>query len=445
MKDLRQLRNSGRVQATHNSTKSWINIKVLELFRADVGYSKKIEEIDDKNILEDQLSKFILAMKKIDRTPYHASSIQNSFYLFNETLNGKLKTLTSKGLDEHNEADGLTLQEVRMILSHPSFQKTTPEGFSRHIFVYNSILLALRGGEHRTLKINNFLKRCDGGIDIQLFKSKTNQRGLDNPEAQAEVISLPNIKDIINDYEFYFTKRSTTTPANFYLKPCQVDNDAGLDFSHQHISNHSGRKTSVQVLKELDKNDESDQQNTTSQQHTTSDETILHNNHHNSNLTLATPPQLLLSTQSQISLPGLPLLLGQQSLISQYSQPRPFPSQHSQVTQQQTEPPISNSHESYLIDHNTTNHHHLQPNNQALFNSSNNVLDGHLDHMFLNLNNIHENLSGILNDYGILARRLNDAIQTINAIEIEQLWHWSQAPENGKGLQKKNIWSVDII
>nr|CAG8479634.1 10354_t:CDS:2 [Entrophospora candida] len=386
--DLRQLRNSGRVQATHNSTKSWINIKVLELFRADVGYSKKIEEIGDKNILEDQLSKFILAMKKIDRTPYHASSIQNS--------------------------DGLTLQEVRMILS----QKTTPEGFSRHIFFYNSILLALRGGEHRTLKINNFLKRCDGGIDIQLFKSKTNQRGLDNPEAQAEVISLPNIKDIINDYEFYFTKRSTTTPANFYLKPCQVDNDAGLDFSHQHISNHSGRKTSVQVLKELDKNDESDQQNTTSQQHTTSDETILHNNHHNSNLTLATPPQLLLSTQSQISLPGLPLLLGQQSLISQYSQPRPFPSQHSQVTQQQTEPPISNSHESYLIDHNTTNHHHLQPNNQALFNSSNNVLDGHLDHMFLNLNNIHENLSGILNDYGILARRLNDAIQTINAIEI---------------------------
>ncbi|CAJ0899140.1 5014_t:CDS:2 [Entrophospora sp. SA101] len=240
--DLRQLRNSGRVQATHNSTKSWN--KVLELFRADVGYSRKIEEIDDKNILEDQLSKFILAMKKIDRTPYHASSIQNS--------------------------DGIALQEVRMILSHPSFQKTTPEGFLRHIFFYNSILLALRGGEHQTLKINNFLKRCDGRIDIQLFKSKTNRRSLDNPEAQA--------KNIINDYEFYFTKRSTTALANFYLKPCQVDNilfnaqwyfnqpyaqkkienlfhsiceDAGLDLFHQHISNHSGRKTSVQVLKEL--------------------------------------------------------------------------------------------------------------------------------------------------------------------------------------------------
>ncbi|CAJ0758231.1 4385_t:CDS:2, partial [Entrophospora sp. SA101] len=367
-------------KATHNSTKSWN--KVLELFRADVGYSRKIEEIDDKNILEDQLSKFILAMKKIDRTPYHASSIQNS--------------------------DGIALQEVRMILSHPSFQKTTPEGFLRHIFFYNSILLALRGGEHQTLKINNFLKRCDGRIDIQLFKSKTNRRSLDNPEAQA--------KNIINDYEFYFTKRSTTALANFYLKPCQVDNNAGLDLFHQHISNHSGRKTSVQVLKELDKNDESDQQNTTSQQHTTSDETILHNNHHNSNLTFAKHPQLLLSTQSQLSLPGLPLLLGQQSLISQYSQPRPFPSQHSQGTQQQTEPPISNSHESYLVDHDATNHHHLQPNNQALINSSNNVLDGHLDHMFLNLNNIHENLSGILNDYGILARRLNDAIQTINAI-----------------------------
>ncbi|CAJ0647789.1 9135_t:CDS:2 [Entrophospora sp. SA101] len=184
-------------KATHNSTKSWN--KVLELFRADVGYSRKIEEIDDKNILEDQLSKFILAMKKIDRTPYHASSIQNS--------------------------DGIALQEV-----------------------------PLRGGEHQTLKINNFLKRCDGRIDIQLFKSKTNRRSLDNPEAQAKTL------------------------ANFYLKPCQVDNilfnaqwyfnqpyaqkkienlfhsiceDAGLDLFHQHISNHSGRKTSVQVLKEL--------------------------------------------------------------------------------------------------------------------------------------------------------------------------------------------------
>ncbi|CAG8776768.1 4342_t:CDS:1, partial [Gigaspora rosea] len=46
---------------------------------------------------------------------------------------------------------------------------------------------------------------------------------LDNPEVQAELLSLPNDKDIIDDYNFYITKRPLTAPENFYLKPCRVD------------------------------------------------------------------------------------------------------------------------------------------------------------------------------------------------------------------------------
>ncbi|CAG8791912.1 1346_t:CDS:1, partial [Gigaspora rosea] len=38
-------------------------------------------------------------------------------------------------------------------------------------------------------------------------------------DGQAEVISLPNIKSIIDDYEFYFVKRLVTVVTNFYLKP----------------------------------------------------------------------------------------------------------------------------------------------------------------------------------------------------------------------------------
>ncbi|RIB21855.1 hypothetical protein C2G38_2175501 [Gigaspora rosea] len=240
IQDLKQLRNSERVKATYNATKTWV--KALETFRTNVGYSRKIEDIDNKDILKHQLSKFIVAMKKTDGTSYHTLSFRNcaaalwrhlnekpmlpkqidllnpkAFYLFNETLNGKLKTLALKELGEHNGADSLTLQKVKAILSHPSLQKSTPEGLLKRIFFYNSIFLALRGGEHQTLQINNFIKRHDGGIDAQLFNSKTNQHGLDNPKGQAELINL--------------------------------------DFAGRQISNHSGCKTSVQVLKELGYND----------------------------------------------------------------------------------------------------------------------------------------------------------------------------------------------
>ncbi|CAG8796428.1 12628_t:CDS:2, partial [Cetraspora pellucida] len=88
----------------------------------------------------------------------------------------------------------------------------------------------LRGGEHQDLKIDNFVKRVDGGIDVKLFRSKTNQRGLNDRDGQAEMISLPNNKQIIDDYEFYFTKRPATAVNNFYLKPC-TSND--IDFSKQ--------------------------------------------------------------------------------------------------------------------------------------------------------------------------------------------------------------------
>ncbi|CAG8704158.1 2313_t:CDS:2, partial [Gigaspora rosea] len=108
--------------------------------------------------------------------------------------------------------------------------------------------------------------------------SKTNQRGLNDRDGQAETISLPNNKHIIDDYEFFFTKQSATAVSNFYLKLCTPNE---LDFSgkwfytralpehtlksyfqlicemtnieigNRNISNHSGRKMSVQVLKGL--------------------------------------------------------------------------------------------------------------------------------------------------------------------------------------------------
>ncbi|CAG8665505.1 14007_t:CDS:2, partial [Cetraspora pellucida] len=119
----------------------------------------------------------------------------------------------------------------------------------------------------------------DGGIDVRLYKSKTNQRGLDNRDGQAEMISLPNVKTIIDNYEIYFTKRPATAVTNFYLKPCTpnaiefstqwfytralpertlksyfrtICEIIGITIGDRIIFNHSGQKTSVQVLKRLE-------------------------------------------------------------------------------------------------------------------------------------------------------------------------------------------------
>ncbi|CAG8757923.1 336_t:CDS:2 [Gigaspora rosea] len=89
--------------------------------------------------------------------------------------------------------------------------------------------------------------------------SHTSTKGLNDRDAQAETISLPNNKEIIDDYELYFTKHPVNAIANFYLKPCTANDryfrhiceTTDITIGDRIISNHSGRKTTVQVLKGL--------------------------------------------------------------------------------------------------------------------------------------------------------------------------------------------------
>nr|CAG8553283.1 10707_t:CDS:2 [Entrophospora candida] len=116
----------------------------------------------------------------------------------------------------------------------------------------------------------------------------------------------------------------------------------------------------------------------------------------------STPSQPLLPTQPQFShemqSQHLPELLGLQ-------QSQPFPTSHSHITQQLTELTVPNPQ---LV--------HSLPNNNR-----NNASGGHLDHVVLTLNDINKNLSEILNDFGILAGRLNNEIQSINAIVAKNI------------------------
>ncbi|CAG8552223.1 6729_t:CDS:2 [Cetraspora pellucida] len=156
-------------------------IWALEKFHSDVGYKEKIIEVNSKMVLENQLSKFVCVMTRQNSGNYYATSVRSCVLRF--VINGKLKTLSTKGLGEHVGADGLTLR-------------------------------------------------------------------LDNHDAQAEVISLPKIKNILNNYEFYFTKCLVITVMNFYLKPMLLN--SGIQIGSRNISNHLGKKTAMQLLKELE-------------------------------------------------------------------------------------------------------------------------------------------------------------------------------------------------
>ncbi len=47
-------------------------------------------------------------------------------------------------------------------------------------FFHNAIILGLRGGEHSSIMTDDFKKCKDGGFDVYIYRSKTNQRELNN-------------------------------------------------------------------------------------------------------------------------------------------------------------------------------------------------------------------------------------------------------------------------
>ncbi|CAG8542992.1 22748_t:CDS:2 [Cetraspora pellucida] len=94
--ELKEIQENAKVQATHKK------------FHSNVGYKEKIEEVNSKTVLEDQLSKFVCVMTRQDGGEYYTTSV---YFDLNQVINRKLKTLFMKGLGEHVKADGLTLIE----------------------------------------------------------------------------------------------------------------------------------------------------------------------------------------------------------------------------------------------------------------------------------------------------------------------------------------------
>ncbi|CAB5216702.1 unnamed protein product [Rhizophagus irregularis] len=248
------MQTAARGKATHNSTSTWIN--ALETFRKDIGLPGKIDDVNSKEELEPRfaIARHINTYSKIRPQEITNKNIYSELY---NAITGKIKLLTDQGLGEIHGADAFTQDEIRKIINHPTMQPDSPKGLIRRIFWHNAFELALRGGEHYNLKIQQFKKRKDGGIDVTFYRSKCNQRSLSESNSKAEVISIPADNAVIQDYELYFSKRPPICEDAFYLQPC--NNNEGLmkeiatiteiDCDKRKFTNHSGRKTFIQISK----------------------------------------------------------------------------------------------------------------------------------------------------------------------------------------------------
>src|SRR6266498_4626030 len=95
---------------------------------------------------------------------------------------------------------------------------TNPESLLYRIFFRLSIILAMRGGEHYQLKVDQF--KSDGHDGLQFFRyiSKNNQRGIQG--GNAHIISIPaDDNGPCSDIQFYLSKRPSSADEHFYLQP----------------------------------------------------------------------------------------------------------------------------------------------------------------------------------------------------------------------------------
>ena len=105
---------------------------------------------------------------------------------------------------------------------------STPRRLLFRIFFYNAIILGLRGGEHSCLMTEDFKKRTDGGFDVWIFRSKTNQRANTNHRGKGEKLIIPNNSILIKDYDRYISLRPVNAEPNFYLQ--EVEEEIGKCF-----------------------------------------------------------------------------------------------------------------------------------------------------------------------------------------------------------------------
>jgi len=129
------------------------------------------------------------------------------------------------------------MDEISTILNHKILDGTTPERLLYRIYFYNAILLGIRGKEHFSLLLEDFVKEEDGGFTVYIYRSKTNQRGAFESRGEADKILIPYNEEIIQYYDKYISLRPKDADPEFYLQEMEDENafSSGIWFKRHHI------------------------------------------------------------------------------------------------------------------------------------------------------------------------------------------------------------------
>ncbi|CAG8705938.1 18545_t:CDS:2, partial [Gigaspora rosea] len=156
------------------------------------------------------------------------------------------------------------------------FNISDPNQLEEELCKYFTVYRKTNGDEYSRISFNKNMK--SGNYEIKLFQSKTNQRSLESPGV-AETFFIPPIFDIVESYDKYMAKRPPDSDSQFYLHPIKgiydfktVDiwyekkhlgenfmkgffkrlvESCDIDTSSRKITNQTGRKTLIQLLKSL--------------------------------------------------------------------------------------------------------------------------------------------------------------------------------------------------
>ncbi|CAG8790202.1 8542_t:CDS:2, partial [Racocetra persica] len=251
---------------TERFTKNWM--MKFEEFRTSSGYLTPLTNLDDVRQIEKKIVEYISGMKKKDDNDYRANSIKQAvdaisrFLLYNSpiqvnlhdqylfldlytVLHKKMRDLQEHGFGEIKRSIALNSQQIQEILQHSRIDRSNPVNLLYHIFIYLSILLAMHGGEHYQLKVDQFK------------------------------IDKHDTVGLCNDIKFYLSKRPSVADPEFYLQPssdwiesgnwykknhvgknklmnfmCEIGRITQIDIPMELLTNHSGQKTAAQCLQD---------------------------------------------------------------------------------------------------------------------------------------------------------------------------------------------------
>src|SRR3954451_13088008 len=131
------------------------------------------------------------------------------FPMIYATLDGTLKEMKKLGIGAAKSHDGLTNNEIRLILNHEAISPDNPEGLLRRVFLWICLFGCPRGGEHYNLTIDQF-DDTERGLIFKKYHQKNDQGGIDGSQFSFEIPFPSDIKgqaEPNNDIRKYISMR----------------------------------------------------------------------------------------------------------------------------------------------------------------------------------------------------------------------------------------------